>query len=84
MTVIKEYGIAKCITEENVATAMEERAKEGYEIKQVVWTGVIEVSPKTPIVDPNKPPSSVHNSFLVIFERDVVAPLGSKPSLESR
>lgn len=80
---IKEYGIAKCITEENVASAMADRAKEGYEVKQVIWTGVIEVSPKTPIIDPNKPTSSVHNSFLVIFERDAVIPLGSKPSLKS-
>ena len=64
---IREYGFAKCVGEENLAQAVQDRAKEGYRLTQVVFTGVVQVVPKSGILDPGGPPPTL-TSYLAVFE----------------
>ena len=67
--IIREYGFAKCVGEENLALAVQTRAKEGYRLAQVVFTGVVQVIPKSGILDPGSPTPTL-SCYLAVFERE--------------
>lgn len=65
--IVKEYGLAKCVGEENLANAIQHRASEGYHLHSIVFTGVVQVMKEGAILQPNEPPPTL-SSYLAIFE----------------
>lgn len=65
---IREYGLAKCVGEKNLATAIQARASQGYNVAHVVFTGVVQVVPKSGILNPNETPPTL-SSYLLVVER---------------
>lgn len=64
----REFGLSRCIGEENLAKAIQEKADEGFDLINVVFTGLVQVQPQGGVIAPNTP-SPAMASYLVIMAR---------------